>query len=112
MRRPMAKRVGRFEPLNLFSVPAHISFLDAIASEWLRAEPLDIPSGLILLPTRRAARSLAEGCLPLGLAHRVTLKHAIEEGAAVRWSDVEIDDRDPAVRVRREMEAAFARPTA
>ena len=31
---------------------------------------------------------------------------------ALGWDDVEIDANDPAVRVRREMEAAFGRPNA
>ncbi len=54
--------------------------------------------------------SLDEGYLPLGLAHGVKLKADIAEGQRLRWRDVEIDDGDLAVRTRREMEAAFARP--
>lgn len=57
-----------------------------------------------------AAVSLTEGYLPLGLAHNVTLKRDIAEGEQVRWSDVDIDTTDNAVRVRREMEAMFGRP--
>jgi predicted homoserine dehydrogenase-like protein len=57
-----------------------------------------------------AARSLEEGLLPLGLAHNVKLKRDIAEGSAVRWSDVDYDPNDIAVKVRREMEAAFGRP--
>ncbi len=57
-----------------------------------------------------ADASLAKGYLPLGLASHVTLKRDIAEGGLVRWEDVEYDASDPAVRVRREMEAAFARP--
>src|SRR3954447_16470094 len=56
--------------------------------------------------------SLDEGHLPLGLAHGVKLKADIAEGQRLRWRDVEIDDGDLAVRTRREMEAAFARPNA
>ena len=56
--------------------------------------------------------SLDEGYLPLGLAHGVKLKADIAEGQRLRWRDVEIDDSDLAVRTRREMEAAFARPNA
>lgn len=54
-----------------------------------------------------AERSLAEGFLPLGLAHRVRLRHRVPEEHAVRWGDVDIDPNDDAVRFRREMEAAF-----
>jgi predicted homoserine dehydrogenase-like protein len=56
-----------------------------------------------------ADRSLDEGLLPLGLAHNVKLKRDIAEGASVRWADVEYDPNDIAVKVRREMEAAFGR---
>ncbi len=57
-----------------------------------------------------AADSLKAGYLPLGLASDITLKHDIAEGAPITWSDVDIDMDDPAVKFRREMEAAFARP--
>ena len=57
-----------------------------------------------------AAMSLEHGYLPLGLAHNVKLKRDIAEGERVKWSDVDIDMTDNAVKVRREMEAAFARP--
>jgi predicted homoserine dehydrogenase-like protein len=59
-----------------------------------------------------AERSLEEGLLPLGLAHKVTLNRDVPEGQGLKWSDVDIDASDPAVRTRREMEAAFARPNA
>ena len=54
-----------------------------------------------------AELSLARGCLPIGLAHGVRLTRDIAEGESVGWADVEIGDNDEAVRVRREMEAAF-----
>jgi len=47
--------------------------------------------------------------LPLGLAHNVKLKRDISEGGALKWVDVEYDPKDSAVKVRREMEAAFGR---
>lgn len=56
-----------------------------------------------------AERSLDEGLLPLGLAHNVKLKRDVAQGAAIRWDDVEYDPHDLAVKVRREMEAAFGR---
>jgi len=54
-----------------------------------------------------AADSLAQGCLPLGLAHGCKLLKPVAAGQAVRWSDVAIDADSAAVRLRREMEAAF-----
>jgi len=57
-----------------------------------------------------AAMSLKEGYLPLGLAHNVKLKRDIAEGERVKWDDVAYDPNDHAVKVRREMEAMFARP--
>jgi predicted homoserine dehydrogenase-like protein len=53
--------------------------------------------------------SLERELLPLGLAHGVKLKRDIAEGQALRWSDVAYDPNDPAVKIRREMEAAFGR---
>jgi predicted homoserine dehydrogenase-like protein len=57
-----------------------------------------------------AETSLKEGYLPLGLAHNVKLVRDIAAGARVKWSDVAYDPNDSAVKFRREMEAAFARP--
>jgi predicted homoserine dehydrogenase-like protein len=56
-----------------------------------------------------ADASLALELLPLGLAHNVKLKRDIAEGQPLRWSDVMYDPNDSAVKVRREMEAAFGR---
>jgi predicted homoserine dehydrogenase-like protein len=58
-----------------------------------------------LLP---AAKSLALGGLPLGLAHNVKLVRAVRQGEALVWNDVAIDEGLPAYRTRREMEALFA----
>lgn len=57
-----------------------------------------------LVPARN---SLAIGGLPIGLAHRVKLKHAIGKDQPVTWDDVEIDMTSQAVQVRKEMEAAY-----
>jgi predicted homoserine dehydrogenase-like protein len=54
-----------------------------------------------------AAESLRIGGLPLGLAHRAPLRHAIAAGQPVRWVDVEIDEDLPAVVFRRAMETTF-----
>jgi len=85
----------------------------SVAKRALRAgETLDGEGGYTvwgkLVP---AERSLAEGALPIGLAHRVPLKRDVAAGAVVRWADVEMPDSE-AVRVRREMERRFTPPTA
>jgi predicted homoserine dehydrogenase-like protein len=54
-----------------------------------------------------AEASLAKGAVPIGLAHRMTLKHALAEGAAVTWADVTADETTAAFRVRRAMETRF-----
>jgi predicted homoserine dehydrogenase-like protein len=54
-----------------------------------------------------AADSLAQNCLPLGLAHGWKLLRAIPAGSPVKWSDVAVDANSTAVRVRREMETAM-----
>ena len=58
-----------------------------------------------------AERSLAEGALPIGLAHKVPLLHDVAVGEIVRWADVAVPDSE-AVRARRDMERRFAAPPA
>ena len=78
--------------LNLFAVPPHVPFLDAIALGWLgrcqegghHDDPLAISKGLILLPTRRSARALAEAFLRVRdgrptLLPRITALGALDE---------------------------------
>ena len=55
----------------------------------------------------RAEDSLARRGLPLGLAHGIKLMRPVAQGAAVSWDDVAIEEND-VVRLRREMERAFA----
>ncbi|MDH4094538.1 MAG: SAF domain-containing protein [Betaproteobacteria bacterium] len=56
-----------------------------------------------------AADSLAQGCLPLGLAHGCKLTRPVAAGEVLRWSDVAVDAGVTAVRLRREMEDVFRR---
>lgn len=51
-----------------------------------------------------AARSLATGALPIGLAHGVALRRAVPAGAVLGWGDVAIDEGAAVVRARRAME--------
>ncbi len=81
----------------------------AVAKRNLRAgEVLDGEGGYTvwgkLVP---AGRSLAEGALPIGLAHKVALVRDVAAGAIVRWADVSVADSE-AARVRRDMERRFA----
>ncbi len=55
-----------------------------------------------------AADSLAQGCLPLGLAQGVKLLAPVAAGQPVRWSNVAHDTSLAAVKLRREMEAQHA----
>jgi len=78
----------------------------ATAKRDLKAgEMLDGEGGFTVFGRLMPARdSVAAGCLPLGLAHKVKLKRDIAAMAPVRWDDVEIDATAEPVRLRREME--------
>jgi len=81
----------------------------AVAKRALRAgQSLDGEGGYTvwgkLVP---ASRSLAEGAVPIGLAHGIKLVRDVAAGQTVRWSDVAAVDSE-AMRVRREMERRFA----
>jgi predicted homoserine dehydrogenase-like protein len=55
----------------------------------------------------RAADSVAAGALPLGLAHGVRLRTPAAEGEILSRAQVALDEADPTVAFRRDMEAAF-----
>jgi predicted homoserine dehydrogenase-like protein len=55
-----------------------------------------------------AETSLAQACLPLGLAHGWKLLRPVAAGQPLRWSDVAFDESSTAVRLRREMERHYA----
>jgi len=125
------KYAALYRPIHMIGLELGIS----VASCALRGEPTGAPTGFrsdVVATAKRALKageildgeggfcvwgkqtpaevSLARGLLPLGLAHNVRLKRDIAEGGALAWADVEVDANDVAVKVRREMEAAFARP--
>jgi len=54
---------------------------------------------------RPAPTSVANGYLPLGLAHNVTLRRDVAENVPVTWDDVEIDTTTDAYRLRKQVEA-------
>src|SRR5262252_2140197 len=122
-----------YRPIHMIGLELGIS----VASVALRGEPTGAPIGFRSDVTATAKRdlkagemldgeggfcvwgkqtpaevSLEQGLLPLGLAHNVKLKSNIPEGGALKWSDVAYDPNDSAVKVRREMEAAFGRRNA
>ncbi len=71
-------------------------------------ETLDGEGGYLLWGRLvRASDSSAAGMLPIGLAHGAKLKNRVAKDQPVRWVDVEIDESQEAVRVRREMERRF-----
>jgi predicted homoserine dehydrogenase-like protein len=73
-----------------------------------RGETLDGEGGFTVWGKQLPAElSLRSGYLPLGLAQGARLKADVAEGQCLSWSDVACDGEDGALRVRREMEAAF-----
>jgi predicted homoserine dehydrogenase-like protein len=81
----------------------------AVAKRPLRAgEVLDGEGGFCVWGRQcPAERSLADGLLPLGLAHNVRLTRDVAAGGRLTWQDVALDPDELAVRTRRELEAAF-----
>ena len=59
-----------------------------------------------------ARKSMAEGRLPLGLAHHLKVVRPVTKDAMLTWDDVAVDETLTATRVRREMEAMFGGGTA
>ena len=120
-----------YRPIHMIGLELGVS----VASAALRKEPTGAPTGFrsdVAATAKRALkrgemldgeggfcvwgkqvpaeRSLDLGLLPLGLAHGVRMKRDIVEGECLKWSDVECDETDVAVKTRREMEAVFGRP--
>jgi predicted homoserine dehydrogenase-like protein len=54
-----------------------------------------------------AADSMAISGLPIGLAHGIVLKRAVNKDQGLGWDDVEYSDGAQAIAVRKEMEAIF-----
>ena len=127
------KYASLYRPIHMIGLELGIS----VASAALRKEPTGAPimfnSDVVATAKRKltpgemldgeggfcvwgkqtpADMSLKEGYLPLGLAHNVKLKTEIAEGQRIKWDDVVYDPDSQAVRVRREMEAAFRQPNA
>ncbi|KDC38077.1 NAD(P)H-dependent oxidoreductase [Bordetella bronchiseptica] len=126
---PSGNYSAMYKPYHLIGLELGIS----VASVGLRREPTGSPAGWhgdVVATAKRdmaagqeldgeggytvygrlmpARDSVADGCLPLGLAHNVRLKHPVRQSQPIRWSDVEYDERSPAVQFRRLMEQTFA----
>ncbi len=82
----------------------------AIAKKSLKeGEVLDGEGGYTVVGRLMPAQaSLAQGCLPLGLAHGWKMLRPVSAGQPLRWSDVACDASVPAVSLRREMERSAA----
>jgi predicted homoserine dehydrogenase-like protein len=125
------KYAALYRPIHMIGLELGIS----VASAALRNEPTGAPTGFrsdVVATAKRdlkagemldgeggfcvwgkqtpASVSLERELLPLGLAHNVKLKRDVKLGEPLKWSDVVYDSNDTAVKVRREMEAAFGRP--
>jgi predicted homoserine dehydrogenase-like protein len=116
-----------YKPYHLIGLELNISILSAV----LRGEPTGQPHGFrgdVAAVAKRnlragemldgeggytvwgklmpATASLKAGALPIGLAHRLRLKHDVAHGTVVRWDDVEIDASET-FKTRRAMEVKF-----
>ncbi len=84
---------------------------DAVATAKRALKPgelLDGEGGYTVVGRLMPAQdSLAQGGLPLGLAHGWKLLKPVAAGQALRWSDVAVDENSSAVKLRREMERVF-----
>jgi len=124
------KYAALYRPIHMIGLELGIS----VASAALRGEPTGAPTGFrsdVVATAKKPLKagemldgeggfcvwgrqtpaevSLEHELLPLGLAHNVRLRRDIGEGEAVKWADVAYDPDDDAVKIRREMEAAFGR---
>lgn len=124
---------GRFaamyKPYHLIGLELNISVLSAALRKEATGQPQDFRGDVAAIAKRNlragemldgeggytvwgklmpAQASLAQGALPIGLAHRVKLVRDVAHGAVVRWSDVEIDAGNETVKVRKAMEMAFS----
>jgi len=72
-------------------------------------ELLDGDGGYTVYGTLRPAKlSVQGGELPIGLACDMRLKRPVAEGEIIHWGDVEYDESNFLIRLRREMETKFA----
>ena len=124
---PSGQYAALYKPFHLIGLELGVS----VASVGLRGEATGCPIGFTADVVATAKRDLAPGemldgeggstvygrvmpaveslrlqGLPLGLANNVRLHRPVAAGQPVGWADVEMDERQPAVAFRREMETA------
>lgn len=95
--------------LNLFAIPPHVPFLDALAAAWLArtADPVARAEGIVLLPTKRSARALADAFLRLAdgaplLLPRIVALGGLDEAPLALTGSL---DLPPAVEPMRRLSA-------
>lgn len=126
---PTSRYSAMYKPYHLIGLELGLS----VASAALRQEPTGAPrawSGDAVATAKRslkqgdaldgeggytvygalmpAATSRSAGALPIGLAHGMTLRRSVAQDQVLTWDDVAVDETDPTVQFRREMEASFA----
>jgi len=103
----VANVVLRKEPTG--SPIAFNSDVIAVAKRDLAAgEILDGEGGFTVWGRQTPAEvSLRERFFPMGLAKGAKLTAPVIEGQCIRWQDVEVDESETCVRVRRELERQF-----
>jgi predicted homoserine dehydrogenase-like protein len=122
---PSGRYTALYRPYHMIGLELNLSVLRAGLRGEATGSPIafkgdvvatakrDLPAGELLdgeggycvygklLP---AAAALRLNGLPIGLAHRVRLKRPVAAGQPLGWADVQLDESDVAVRVRRELE--------
>ncbi|MGD9750610.1 MAG: SAF domain-containing protein, partial [Acidimicrobiia bacterium] len=118
-----------YKPFHLIGLELNLSVLSAA----LRGEPTGAPTGWradVVSVAKRdlragelldgeggytvygkllpAATSVAQGALPIGLAHGVELTADVPAGTVVRWADVALKEERTAHRLRRRLEAQLS----
>ncbi|MGH6943463.1 MAG: NAD(P)H-dependent oxidoreductase, partial [Geminicoccaceae bacterium] len=127
---PSGQIAALFRPVHMIGLELGIS----VASVALRGEPTGAPDGFradVIATAKRdlaagevldgeggetvwgrlmpAAAAQAEGGLPIGLAHQVRLVRPVPKGTRLGFADVEVDEADEVLRLRRKMAAGAAR---
>ncbi|MCW5692244.1 MAG: flagellar biosynthesis protein FlgA [Pseudolabrys sp.] len=118
-----------YKPYHLIGLELNISVLSAALRGEATGQPLSFRGDAVAVAKRDlrvgdvldgeggytvwgrlmpAAKSLALGAVPIGLAHHLKLVRAVPHGAVLTWADVSIDEKDETMATRRAMEKRFA----
>ncbi|MFK7894179.1 MAG: NAD(P)H-dependent oxidoreductase [Granulosicoccus sp.] len=123
---PSGRYSAMYKPFHLIGLELNMSILSAALLGTPTGSTLEFKADVVATSKRRLTRgevldgeggytvwgklyraedSLALGGLPIGLAHHVRLTSDIEENQPVTWNDVEIDDSQAAVQIRKSLES-------